>query len=75
MRRMDIFWLGLEALPREIRATGWRSWARALSDVGLLSRTWITRRYQSPQKGPKSFPIIYPKIYFWDILLRRRSQK
>ena len=25
MRRMEIFWLGLEALPREIRATEWRS--------------------------------------------------
>ena len=45
MRRMDTFWLGLEALPREIRVTEWRSWVRALSDVGLLSRTWKTRRY------------------------------
>ena len=75
MRRTEIFWLGLEALPREVRAAEWRSWVKAPSDVGLISRTWITRRYQSLQKCPKSFPIIYPKIYFWDILLRRRSQK
>ena len=46
MRRTEIFWLGLEALPREVRATEWRSWVKAPSDEGLLSRTWKTRRYQ-----------------------------
>ena len=61
---MDIFWLGLEALPREIRATEWRSWVRALSDVGLLSRTWITRRYQSCKKVPKAFLSFIPKYTF-----------
>ena len=45
MRRTEIFWLGLEALPREVRATEWRSLVKAPSDVGLLSRTWKTRRY------------------------------
>ena len=71
---MDIFWLGLEALPREIRATEWRSWVKAPSDVRLLSRTWKTRRYQSGglsnairpplKKVPKAFLWFYPKYTF-----------
>ena len=61
---MDIFWLGLEALPREIRATEWRSWVRALSDVGLLSRTWITRRYQRAESTILGFSDF---LSFWDL--------
>ena len=40
MRRTEIFWLGLEALPREIRATEWRSLVKAPSDV--QSRSTLT---------------------------------
>ena len=64
---MDIFWLGLEALPREIRATEWRSWVRALSDVGLLSRTWITRRYQRAESQTLSLNF-WDFLSFWDFL-------
>ena len=62
---MDIFWLGLEALPREIRATEWRSWVRALSYVGLLSRTWITRRYQRAESQILSLNFS-DFLRFWD---------
>ena len=76
---MDIFWLGLEALPREIRATEWRSWVRALSYVGLLSRTWITRRYQRAESQILSLNF-WDFLSFWDFLQKtfgtfRKSQK
>ena len=58
MRRTEIFWLGLEALPREVRATEWRSWVKAPSDVGLLSRTWKTRRYQRAESQHPLFELL-----------------
>ena len=76
---MDIFWLGLEALPREIRATEWRSWVKAPSDVGLLSRTWKTRRYQRAESQTLSLNF-WDFLSFWDFLQKtfgtfRKSQK
>ena len=64
---MEIFWLGLEALPREVRATRWRTWVKALSDVGLISRTWITRRYQRADSQILSLNFS-DFLSFWDSL-------
>ena len=64
---MAIFWLGLEALPREIRATQRRSRGKAPSDVGLLSRTWITRRYQRAESQTLSLNF-WDFLSFWDFL-------
>ena len=64
---MAIFWLGLEALPREIRATQRRSRGKAPSDVGLLSRTWITRRYQRAESQTPSLNF-RDFLSFWDFL-------
>ena len=67
MRRTEIFWLGLEALPREVGATEWRSLVKAPSDVGLLSRTWKTRRYQRAESQTPSLNF-RDFLSFWDIL-------